>query len=259
MLATSSEALRVGAEMPWRVPSLTWPPLESPGQGFGVNGSDDTTLTDNVRLRTADLGQYEAVSLFIDRVRAFQPAFALNVDTAWAVAQICSRLDGIPLALEMAAAQADALTVEEIAARLSGAADARFELLTSAVRTAPRRQQTLRASLEWSYGLLTPAEQHLLMRLSVFAGGWTAVAAETVCADARQGCIAPHDVLSLLAQLIRKSWVIADPHTGHMHYRMLETIRQFADEKLRELGEVAAMREKYLAYRVTSGGLDQAA
>ena len=183
LLATSSEALHIGAEIPWRVPSLTQPPLATVAESSVAKVPDRATLSDDWGLSVADLEQYEAVSLFVDRVRVFQPAFALNANNACAIAQICSRLDGIPLALEMAAAQVAALTVEEIAARLSGALDARFQLLTGASRTAPRRQQTLRATLEWSYALLTPAEQRLLARVAVFAGGWTAEAAEAVCAD----------------------------------------------------------------------------
>jgi predicted ATPase len=251
LLATSRVALHIGVELPWRVPSLTRPPLKSviPGSEASVPGH--VILADEVGLSSADLEHYEAVSLFVARVRSLQPAFALSPDNTWAVAQICSRLDGIPLALEMAAAQVNVLTVEEIAARLSGAIDARFQLLTSAARTAPRRQQTLRATLEWSYALLTLTEQRLLARLSVFAGGWTAEAAEAVCADAGEAGILPHDVWPLLAQLVYKSLVIADQHSGQTRYRMLETIRQFAVERLRELGEAAAMRERHLAYFLT--------
>jgi predicted ATPase len=248
LLATSSEALHIGAEIRWRVASLTQPPPEFVVERPEAKVLDRATQTDGLRLSLADLGQYEAVALFVDRVRVFQPSFALSANNARAIAQICNRLDGIPLALEMAAAQADALTVEEIAARLSGALDARFQLLTGASRTAPRRQQTLRATLEWSYALLTPAEQRLLARMSVFAGGWTAEAAEAVCADREQPGILAHDVLPLLTQLVHKSLVIAEHHGGQTRYLMLETVRQFAVEKSGELGEVTAMRERHLAY-----------
>ena len=146
LLATSSQALHIGAEIPWRVPSLTQPPSEFVVERPEAKVPDRATHTDGLRLSLAELGEYEAVALFVNRVRVFQPALALSANNARAIAQICGRLDGIPLALEMAAAQADALTVEEIVARLSGALDARFQLLTSASRTAPRRQQTLRAA-----------------------------------------------------------------------------------------------------------------
>jgi predicted ATPase len=254
LLATSRVALRIGAERPWRVPPLTAPPLKFVVEKPGSIAPVPTAPADGVGLSIADLRQYEAVCLFVDRVLTLQPTFVLSADNAWAVAQICSRLDGIPLALEMAAAQVNVLTVEEIAARLSGAIDARFELLTSASRTAPRRQQTLRTTLEWSYVLLTPAEQRLMARLSVFEGGWRAEAAESVCADTGHDGIMPHQVLLLLTELVHKSLVIADQHGGQTRYRMLETMRQFAAEKLYEMGEVAARREQHLAYFQTVAG-----
>jgi predicted ATPase len=150
-----------------------------------------------------------------------QLCFALTRDNATAVAHICSRLDGIPLALEMAAARVNIFTVEELATRLDGALDARFQLLTSGSRTAPHRHQTLRATLEWSFGLLAPAEQCLLARFSVFSGSWTFAAAEAVAGA----------TLDLLAQLVTKSLVIADQQVGQTRYRLLETVRQFAAEQ----------------------------
>ena len=161
---------------------------------------------------------FEAVALFVMRAHSFQPTFVLTAENTPAVAHICSRLDGIPLALEMAAARLNLFTVEELATRLDGAFDTRFQLLTSGSRTAPYRHQTLRAMLEWSYGLLTPAEQRLLTRLAVFRGGWTFAAAEAV-ADS---------TLDLLAQLVNKSLVITDQQAGQTRYRLLETVRQFA-------------------------------
>lgn len=214
LLATSREALNIQNELPWRVPSLTRPPTNASWEPAA--GAVPKALT------PATLAQFEAVALFVERVRRQQPDFALTMANAPAVAQICSRLDGIPLALEMAAARVNILTVEEMAARLDGAFDARFYLLTSGVRTAPYRHQTLRATLEWSYALLTPAEQQVLVRLSVFTGGWTAVAAEAVAGT----------TLDLLAQLVNKSLVIADQHAGQTRYRLLETVRQFTAEQL---------------------------
>jgi tetratricopeptide (TPR) repeat protein len=146
----------------------------------------------------------------------------LSADNAAAVAQICRRLDGIPLAIEMAAARVPVFTVEELATQLDGAFDRRFQLLTSGARTAPYRHQTLRATLDWSYSLLAPAEQRLLVRLSVFTGGWTAVAAET----------AVNATLDLLAQLVEKSLVLAEQQAGQTRYRLLETVRQFAAEHI---------------------------
>lgn len=211
LLATSREALNIGGETPWRVPSLTRPRAEA-----GWDGQAAVQL----QFTPEALAWFEAVTLFVERAGVRQPGFALTTTNAPAVAQICSRLDGIPLALEMAAALVNSFTVEELARRLDGVFDGRFQLLTGA-RTAPLRHQTLRATLEWSYGLLAPAEQRLLTHLSVFTGGWTAVAAEevTVCS------------LDLLAQLVNKSLVIADQQNGQTRYRLLETVRQFAAEQ----------------------------
>lgn len=213
LLATSREALNIRAELSWRVPSLTRPRF---------NGNGSTAPVPSPRTPTALLA-FEAVTLFVERVQSHQPGFALTSANANAVAHICSRLDGIPLALEMAAARVNVFTIEELATRLDGVFDARFQLLTSGSRTAPFRHQTLRATLEWSYNLLTPAEQWLLRRLSVFRGGWTASATETVT-----GCS-----LDLLAQLVNKSLVIADQQAGQTRYRLLESVRQFATEQIR--------------------------
>ena len=177
-----------------------------------------------------------------------RPARPITATTLSAVAQICSQLDGIPLALEMAAARMAAMTAEEIAAQLTGALGERFRLLTSGARTAPLRQRTLLATLEWSYALLLPAEQHLLARLSVFAGGWTADAAKAVCSDMEHGDLPPHDVLPALLALVQKSLVIAEQRDGQTRYRMLETIRQYATEKLAAFGEESAVRDRHLHY-----------
>jgi predicted ATPase/class 3 adenylate cyclase/DNA-binding CsgD family transcriptional regulator len=219
ILATSREPLGIGGETNWRVPPLSLPdtkrlpPLES-------------------------LTQYEAVQLFIERAVSVQPGFALTSSNALAVAQICQQLDGIPLAIELAAARVKMLSVEQIALRL----DERFLLLTGGSRTALPRQQTLRATIDWSYELLAEAEQALLRRLSVFAGGWTLEAAEAVCAGEK---IKPHEVLDLLTQLINKSLVLADEQEGEVRYQLLETMRSYAAEKLREAGEREITRRRH--------------
>ena len=213
LLATSREALNISAELPWRVPSLTRPLANQHWQGAATPTQSS--------LAPEDLLRFEAATLFVERAHRHKPDFVLSADNAPAVAHICSRLDGIPLALEMAAARVNVFTVEELARRLDGAFDRRFQLLTSGSRTAPQRQQTLRATLEWSYELLTPAEQDLLVRLSVFSGGWTAAASEEVTGS----------TLDLLAQLVNKSLVIADQQAGQTRYRLLETVRQFAVER----------------------------
>ncbi|MCE7979580.1 MAG: hypothetical protein DYG89_00190 [Caldilinea sp. CFX5] len=213
-LATSRETLNIGGETPWRVPSLTRPHT---GAGWDGQSSVQPPLT------LEALARFEAAVLFVERARVRQPGFALTIANAPAIAQICSRLDGIPLALEMAAARVTIFTVEELAKRLDGAFDGRFQLLTNGARTAPLRQQTLRATMEWSYGLLLPDEQRLLTHLSVFTGSWSAAAAEAVTGE----------TLDLLAQLVNKSLVIANQQDGHTRYRLLETIRQFATEQAR--------------------------
>ncbi|MEZ4867846.1 MAG: AAA family ATPase [Caldilineaceae bacterium] len=215
LLATSREALNIHAELPWRVPSLTRPRAES--------GWDGQAAATQPHFTPEALSRFEAVTLFVARAHLRQPGFALTMTNASAVAQICSRLDGIPLALEMAAARVNIFTVEEMARRLDGAFDSRFQFLTSGVRTAPLRHQTLHATLEWSYTLLPMVEQRLLTRLSVFHGGWTLAAAEEVAGAA----------LDRLSQLVNKSLVIADQQGGQTRYRLLETVRQFGMEQLR--------------------------
>ena len=223
VIASSREVLGIPGEIPFRVPPLSipdarhLPPLES--------------------VRT-----YEAVQLFSERARLVLPTFGLTNDNALAVAQICQRLDGIPLALELAAARANLLKVEQIASRLDDA----FRLLTGSSRTALPRQQTLRATIDWSYNLLAESERLLLRRLAVFVGGWTLEAAETVCADQQAH---PTEILDLLAALVNKSLVMVerDP-TQEARYRLLETVRQYAREKFSESGEAQALRARHLTY-----------
>ncbi|HKJ38910.1 MAG TPA: tetratricopeptide repeat protein, partial [Anaerolineales bacterium] len=226
VLASSREALGVRGESSYPVPSLSLP-----------NPKHLPTLE--------GLSQYEAVRLFIDRALLVAPRFEVDKDNAPFIAQICYRLDGIPLAIELAAARIKMLSVDQISKRL----DDRFRLLTGGARTALPRQQTLRALIDWSYDILDENEQLLLRRLSVFSGGWTLEAAEEVCAG---DGVESYDILDLLSQLVNKSLVVVvdDSHSGETRYRMLETIRQYAREKLLELGGGEALRDKHLAYFV---------
>jgi len=220
IMASSREHLRLAGEATYPVPALTAP---DPYQKF-----IHTALTD-----------YEAARLFIDRAIAVQPAFAVSEKNAAAVAEVCHRLDGIPLAIELAASRTRALPVETIAARL----DDRFRLLTRGDRTALPRQQTLRALIDWSYDLLTENERALFRRLAVCAGGWTLDAAEVIGSG---GSIASGDVLDLLTNLVEKSLVVAEPGCGR--YRMLDTVRQYALERLADCSEESATRDRHLAH-----------
>ena len=222
ILASSREALGVAGEVSYRVPSLGLPDLK------------DLPPVES-------LSQYEAVRLFIDRARAAQPSFQVTDENAPAVAQICHRLDGIPLALELAAVKVRALSVEQIAKRLYD----QLRLLTGGSRTALERHQTLRATLDWSHNLLPPSEQILLRRLSIFVNGWTLEAAESVCADES---LHTEDIFGLLEQLVNKSLVSTEPWHTEVRYRMLETVRQYAGEKLINSGESEALRDKHLEY-----------
>jgi predicted ATPase/class 3 adenylate cyclase len=219
ILASSREGLGIAGERTYRVPSLSLP--------------------DTRRLSPLEvLEQYEAVRLFTERARFHQPAFAVTQANAQAVTQICLRLDGVPLALELAAARVRALPVEQIATRL----DDRFRLLTGGSRTALPRQQTLRALIDWSYDLLTETEQALLARLSVFVGGWTLEAAEEVCQDE---AIPGWEVLNLLTQLVDKSLVIYEAQAGQERYHLLETVRQYAQDKLLDSGRGGRVRDRH--------------
>ncbi len=222
VLATSREALSVAGEA---IYSLD--PLPTPDADEGVR-ADRLLALDSVRL-------------FVDRVRSHRPTFGLTEPNAAAVAAICRRLDGIPLALELAAARARLLTVEEILVRL----DDVFALLVAGGRTAPTRQQTLRATLDWSYNLLTASERELFGRLAVFAGGWTLDAAEVVAgptgdADGNGG---EGSVFDVLARLVDKSLVVTHERGSRTRYAMLEIVREYAIERLRATGaEVGARR-----------------
>jgi predicted ATPase/class 3 adenylate cyclase/DNA-binding CsgD family transcriptional regulator len=206
VMATSREPIGVAGEVTWRVPSLS-------------------------------LGD-DAVRLFGDRARHARPGFSINDDNAAAVDEICRRLDGMPLAIELAAARARALSPKEI---LAGLQD-RFRLLTGGSRTAVRRQQTLQASVDWSHALLTEPERILFRRLAVFQGGFDLEACQTVVCDET---LARHQVLDLSALLVDKSLVIAEAAGGQTRYRLLETIRQYAQEKLGESADATAARDRH--------------
>jgi predicted ATPase/DNA-binding NarL/FixJ family response regulator len=222
LIATSREPLRVRGETAWRVPPLALP------APFG-------------ELSDADLAEHEAIRLFAERAAAVRPGFTLNTGNIGAVVRLCRTLDGIPLAIELAAARVRALSVEQIAGRLSD----RFQLLAGGDRTAPPRQQTLRAAVDWSFELLTGPEQVLLRRLSVFSD-WNLDMAERICAGQE---IPAGDVLSLLAALIDKSLVTLDAELdGTARYRLLDTIREYAASRLTASGEGTAVRVLHRDY-----------
>jgi predicted ATPase/DNA-binding CsgD family transcriptional regulator len=222
VLATSRGPLGVPGEITWRVPSL---PVPSPQPA------------------AERVTEYAAARLFVDRVRAAVPTFELNPQNAVAVAEVCQRLDGIPLALELAAARVGHLGVGGVVMRL----DDHFRLLVSGGRARPPRQQTLRATLDWGYTLLTRPAQRLLERLTVFAGGWTLDAAEAVCAD--DG--AASEVLELLSTLVDQSLVQTEPQPdGTVRYAMLETLRQYGRERLVAHGEAEAIQRRHALFYV---------
>ncbi len=227
VLATSREALSVAGETIYLVPPLTLPAVNWP--------LDPETLI-----------QSEAGRLFVERAARALPGFAVTDQDAAAVAQVCRRLDGLPLAIELAAVRVKMLTVEQIVERLED----RFHLLTGGSRTALPRHQTLSALIEWSYDLLSEAERALLRRLSVFAGGWALETAEAVCGDeVEDGTLPPSDVLELLTQLVNKSLVVVEREAGRAaRYRMLETIREYALERLVASGESEIVRRKHLYF-----------
>jgi predicted ATPase len=216
ILATSREGLAVAGEQLVAVPAL------------GVPRRDD-----------ADLAESDAVRLFVDRARDVQPHFALAADNADAVAQLCRRLDGIPLAIELAAARVRTLTPDDLVARL----DQRFRLLTRGSRAALERHQTLRNTIDWSYNLLSEDEQVALNRLSVFPGSCDLDAAEAILAPDDE-----FDAIDVLSQLVDKSLANADDDDGGRRYRLLETIRQYAAERLEVSGETPRERRAHAEY-----------
>lgn len=264
ILATSRERLRCEGEAVWRVPSFALPPAE-----VGV-------------LSAAQLQRFDAIGLFAHRAAAARPGFSLTTSNARAVAEVCRRLDDIPLAIELAAAPVRGLSVEQIAARL----DDRFRLLVGGNRTSLQKQQTLRATVDWSYTILSPAERQVFDRLSVFAANFTLDAAEAVCADhpealaadareapdgvvaaasaaggdagpaAEKRLIQERQVLDLLLRLVDKSLVQSEDGSaldlrggdGEERYRLLETLREYGRERLVQSGEEDRVRLRHLRY-----------
>jgi predicted ATPase/DNA-binding CsgD family transcriptional regulator len=223
ILVTSREALDIEGEIPFSVPSMAFPdPHHLPN------------LT--------NLPQYEAVQLFIERTQSFVPTFAVTEANAKDIVQICRRLDGIPLALELAAARVKILGVDQIATHLEES----FQLLARGFRTALPRHQTMRASINWSYQLLSETERILLCRFSVFAGGWTLDAVKEICADEN---IPPYTVIDLLTQLVNKSLVTVENEPGKgIRYYLMDAIWDFAQEKLMEADEVQSVYNSHLNY-----------
>ncbi|MEU4514368.1 LuxR C-terminal-related transcriptional regulator [Nonomuraea wenchangensis] len=235
ILATSRQALGVTGEQVLQVPTLAVPEAAGPdAQAGGPEAQADGTAA------RAD-GQTDAVRLFAERARAVLPGFEITDANREAVARVCRRLDGIPLAIELAAVRLRALSVEQLLERL----DDRFRLLTTGVRTAMPRQQTLRSLIDWSYALCTEQERLLWSRLSVFSGGLDLEAAEQVCSG---GGIPPEDVMDLVGGLVDKSVLAREEHRQSVRYRLLETIRQYGRERLRESGEEAELRARHRAY-----------
>ena len=236
IVCTSREALGVHGETVLQVPSLALPP---PSHGTDWGGDPTNEWFE-------EIAATEAVQLFVDRARAVLGSFSLTPDNAPAVVEICRRLDGIPLAIELAAARVKVLSTEEIAVRLND----RFRLLTGGSRTAMPRQQTLQALIDWSWDLLAEPDKELLRRLAVFAGAWTlqAAAAITRSPDQPRAELDPDgDTLDGLGQLIDRSLVVVD-RRGPTRYRLLETIRQYALDRLAISGEAPALRDRHLAY-----------
>jgi predicted ATPase/DNA-binding SARP family transcriptional activator/DNA-binding CsgD family transcriptional regulator len=223
VLATSRETLNTAGEVNWVVPSLTVADVQGPST-------------------PQKLETYESVRLFVERARQRDPSFVLSVRNAQAVSQVCQRLEGIPLAIELAAARMRALSAEQLSERL----DDPLKVLSTGGRTADPRHRSLRATLEWSHKLLCKPERVLFKRLSVFAGGWTLEAAEEVCSG--EG-IEQGDVLEVLSGLVDKSLVVAEATEGNgaLRYRMLEPIRQYGQERLQESGESEAIRIRHAA------------
>ncbi len=223
ILATSREALGIAGETTWRVPSMRMP------DPHRQTPSDD-------------LLEYEAVRLLVERAGAAGSSFAVTSANAGSVTEVCRRLDGIPLAIELAAARLTVLSIEQINARL----DDRFRLLTRSDRTSIARQRTLEATVDWSYDLLTEDERRLLRRLSTLSGGWTLEAAEHVCVG---DGIDHDDVLDLMTRLVDKSLVVVDPvRDGHRRYRFLETVRHYGRERLQESGEADSVRARHFGF-----------
>ena len=225
ILVSSREPLRIAGEVAFRVPSLSLPDAKAVPRAEGLT-------------------RYAAVRLFVDRASAVNSHFNLDDANAAAIVSICRQLDGIPLALELAAARIRSMSVEELERRI----DKRFNILTGGSRTALPRQQTLLALIDWSYDLLAPAERTVLARLAIFVGGWTLQAAEHVCAFED---VSEEDVLDLLASLVDKSLVVAEERSRATRYRMLGTMREYARERLRATRDEDAVTLRHVAHYLT--------
>jgi non-specific serine/threonine protein kinase len=222
VVATSREALSIAGEQVYSVPTL---PVPETGKRYSVEA----------------LTGYASVKLFMERAVQVQPAFVLDARNAAAIADICRRLDGIPFAIELAAARVKVLAVEQIRAKL----DDRFRLLTGGSKAALPRQQTLRATIQWSYDHLHPEEQQLMRALAVFSGGWTLEAATAITGVSDD----EFEVLDHLTRLVDKSLVVVEHlRGGESRYRYLETVRQYALERLLEAGESEAVRDRHIGY-----------
>src|SRR4029077_18034065 len=221
ILATSREPLRVVGEAVLPVPPMAAPEPERSGGAAG-------------------LSRYDAVALFIERAAAAVPDFALTEENYRAVAALCHRLDGLPLAIELAAGRLRSLPPAQILSKL----DDRYALLTGGERGRPDRQQTLRASIEWSYQLCTPQEQRLWAQLCVFAGSFELDAVEGVCT----GDIAGEEIVDLVSGLVDKSIVVRHDRGAVVQYRLLESIREFGLERLNEAGDGPALRTRHLQW-----------
>jgi predicted ATPase/DNA-binding CsgD family transcriptional regulator len=220
VIATSREPLGVPGEVAWRVPSMAVAEVDG-------------------RTPTARAERSDAVRLFVERAERARPNFRMTDENATAVVQICQRLDGIPLAIELAAARIRGMSVDQVA----GALDDRFRVLTGGARTVLPRQQTLQASVDWGYDLLTETERAVFRRLSVFAGGFTLDAAESVVVDDRVDAL---EVLDVLLALVDKSFVVAAHDSNR--YSMLETLRQYGAARLFDAGETESLRDRHLAW-----------
>jgi predicted ATPase/class 3 adenylate cyclase len=237
IVASSREALGISGEYAYHVPSLHTP---STGNSIPLE----------------QLAKVDSIRLFLERAVTAKPGFTLTRENASALVQICSRLDGIPLAIELAASRVKVLSPEQIAARL----DDRFRLLTGGSRTALPRQQTLRATIDWSYSLLSDQEKALFRKLAVFVGGWTIEAAEAVCGyedtpayyfAAKKGItVTRFDVLDLMTRLVDKSLIFMEDTAVGIRYHRLETIRQYSRERFFETDEVEKVMDRHLAYYV---------
>jgi non-specific serine/threonine protein kinase len=224
ILATSRQPLRVDGEFVFGVPAMSVPAGE-----------------DGHNIPIGALAQYESVGLFLDRASAVDPSFALTAENGATVARLCQRLDGIPLAIELAAVRLRALSPQQIVERL----DDRFRLLTGGSRSALPRQQTLRAAIDWSFDLCTPAEQTLWARMSVFSGGFDLEAAEEVCSGKNVPREAVFDVVSAL---VDKSILFLEPQGSRVRYRLLDTLRQYGRQRLALLGEEKTMQRRHRDY-----------